>query len=147
MPATCAQCNLPLDAAWSFCPGCGVSIPHEPTPNASGSHAPAPPHLVEPTPVRAALSGLFFGLVVTPVCLIVGTMLCLTGLGAFLGIPMIIAGVLAPLAGPIIGMRSMRGNCPWCGAPVSSLDSAQHFNCDACHRPIVIRDHKFAPVS
>lgn len=145
MPATCTHCNLQLQPAWSFCPGCGVSIAHELNPPAEPH--PAQPHLVEPTPVRAALSGLFFGLVVTPVCLIVGTMLCLTGLGAFLGVPMIIAGVLAPLIGPVIGMSSMRGNCPWCGAPVSSLDSTQHFDCDACHRPIVIRDHKFVPVA
>lgn len=152
MQATCAHCNMQIQPAWSFCPGCGVSIPHLPASlQAPELHPPElhPPehHPVEPTPVRAAFSGLFFGLIVTPVCLIVGTMLCLTGLGAFLGVPMIIAGILAPIVGPLLGLQSVRGNCPWCDAPVSSLDSTQHFDCDACHHPIAIRDHKFISVA
>lgn len=133
MEKTCPKCNIALQSAWTFCPGCGTAIPHEP----------APPHPVEPTPVRAAFSGLLFGLIVTPVCVIVGIMLCLTGLGVFVGVPLIILGLLAPLAGPVIGFNSLRGNCPWCGAAVSSLDSTQSFDCATCHRPIVIRDHKY----
>lgn len=133
MQATCSHCNMQLQSAWSFCPGCGAAV----------SHPSVVEHPVEPTPVRAAVSGLFLGLIVTPVAVIVGIMLCLTGLGAFLGVPMIILGLLAPLVGPILGFRSVRGNCPWCGAPVSSLDSVQSFDCDACHRSIVIRDHKY----
>jgi hypothetical protein len=47
---------------------------------------------------------MFFGFVAVPPLLIVGSLLCLTGLDAFLGVPMIIAGVLAPLAGALYGM-------------------------------------------
>ena len=137
MKKTCPKCNTALQSAWSFCPGCGTAVPKEPA-----VHPPA-----EPTPVRATYSGLLFGLVAAPVCIIVGIMLSLTGLGLFVGVPLIILGILAPLIGPLIGFRSMRGNCPWCGAPVSSLESTQSFDCDTCHRPIVIRDHKYVAIT
>jgi hypothetical protein len=133
MPQTCSKCNTQLQSGWRFCPGCALAVPHEPP----------VPHPVEPTPVRSAFSGLLIGLILTPVCLIVGIMLCLTGLGVFFGVPLIILGLLAPLLGSIVGFRSLRGNCPWCGAPLSSLDSTQPFDCDVCHRTIAIRDHKY----
>jgi hypothetical protein len=47
---------------------------------------------------------LYFGLIAMPVMLVVGIMLCLTGWGIFLGIPVIVAAFFAPLAGPLFGM-------------------------------------------
>jgi hypothetical protein len=41
--------------------------------------------------------------------IIAGIMLCLTGLGAFLGVPLIIGGIIAPLAGPLFGMGVVKG--------------------------------------
>ncbi|HUX46336.1 MAG TPA: hypothetical protein VMV57_16440 [Terracidiphilus sp.] len=137
MLGNCPKCDAHLEPAWSFCPACSTPIPH--TPPA------APP--AEPTPVRAAFSGLLIGFIVAPVLVIVGAMLCLTGLGALVGIPMIIGGILAPIVGPMIGFRSLRGNCPWCGVTVSSIQSDQSFACDACHHRIVIRDHKYVAVA
>jgi len=98
-----------------FCPLCGAEVPRKP------NQQPAPEK--EKAPMRSAFSGLFFGVIVTPMCLIVGTMLCLTGLGAILGIPMIIGGILAPILGPMISSRSPRENAPGAepGLPTYSI--------------------------
>ena len=132
MEGACLRCGAHLAPAFKFCPACGVTVPHE--------HA-VPEH--DKAPVNAAFGGLILGAVVMPILLIVGSMLCLTGLGAFLGVPMIICGVLAPLAGPMIGLGSIKGECPWCGAAVNTINSRQSFDCEACKKPIAVRDHKF----
>lgn len=135
MENLCLQCHSPLEPAWKFCPACAAPVPHELHVHAPQEH--------EKAPVKASFSGLMFGLIVAPMLLIVGAMLCLTGLGAVLGIPMIVCGILAPLVGPMVGLVSLRGRCPWCGASVTSLNSTQSFACDACQRRIAIRNEKF----
>ena len=78
-----------------------------------------------------------------PILAIVGTMLCLTGLGAILGVPMIIAAIVAPLLGPMIGIGAMRGTCPWCGTRIHSIITVPEFYCHGCSKPIVIEKRKF----
>jgi len=82
------------------------------------------------------------GFIAAPVLIIVGVMLCLTGLGAFLGVPMIIAGFFSPLVGPFFGSGSVGGKCPWCGASISSLKHSQEFTCHHCSRRVVVRNHE-----
>jgi DNA-directed RNA polymerase subunit RPC12/RpoP len=134
MDGPCLKCGAPLTSSFKFCPRCGTSVsellPHEP-----------PPH--EKAPVKEAFSGLFLGTLVGPAMIVTGAMLCLTGLGVFLGVPLIIGGVLAPLIGPMVGMNSLRGNCPWCGAKVTSLNAKGSFECEACRKRVAVRDHKF----
>lgn len=101
MEPVCSHCGEHLDPHWIFCARCGAHLP-----------APQPKSQTEPpeaAPVTGAFSGLYFGLIAAPVMVIVGSMLCLTGLGAFLGIPMIVGGILAPLAGPMFGMGVAKG--------------------------------------
>ena len=93
----CSQCQQLLEPQWRFCAHCGASIPRV---TEMETEHPTP----EPAPVKGAFGGMFFGFVAAPLLLVVGSLLCLTGLGAFLGVPMIIAGVLAPLAGSLYGM-------------------------------------------
>jgi DNA-directed RNA polymerase subunit RPC12/RpoP len=88
---------------------------------------------------------LVFGMLAVPILVIVGTMLCLTGLGAILGIPMILAAVFAPLLGPMIGLGALKGKCPWCGVAVSSVANSKDFDCHACGKRIAIRHREFVP--
>jgi len=130
----CLKCGTHLEAEWSFCPHCGA-----------GNEPPAPPAPPVPrdhenAPVTGAFSGLLLGVIAAPVLIIVGVMLCLTGLGAFAGVPMIIAGFFAPLAGPFFGSGSIGGRCPWCGAHISSLKHSHEFSCHACSRRVVVRN-------
>lgn len=102
MDHLCLHCGEQLGSPWLFCAHCGTPIEQEKAPRATKPET-------EPAPVTGALSGLLFGLIAVPLLLIVGVMLCLTGLGAFLGVPMIVAAILAPLAGPLFGMGAARG--------------------------------------
>jgi DNA-directed RNA polymerase subunit RPC12/RpoP len=130
----CQKCGALLSSPWTFCPACGTRIqPHE--------------HLTSPEPERApakhAFSGLLFGLIVAPMCIIVGGMLCCTGLGAILGIPVIIAGIFAPLIGPMVGIGEPRGKCPYCGAELNDIVNSPAFECHACKAKVLLQDNKF----
>jgi DNA-directed RNA polymerase subunit RPC12/RpoP len=82
------------------------------------------------------------GVIAAPVLIIVGVMLCLTGLGAIAGVPMIVAVFFAPLAGPFFGSGSVGGRCPWCGANISSLKHSQEFTCHHCSNHVVVRNRE-----
>lgn len=78
----------------------------------------------DPVPLESRLraSGASVpGVIFAPVLRITGTMLCLAGLGALAGVPMIILVILSPLIGPTLGINAVRGSCPWCGAKVGSV--------------------------
>jgi len=132
MNLPCAKCGAHLESMWSFCPHCGAVITHAmPAEPVHAEH--------EKSPVKGAFGGLLLGFVAAPVLLIVGSLLLITGVGALPGILMIVGGVLAPLAGPVLGMNAVRGHCPWCGAEVSSVALIDRFACDACKGKIVVR--------
>ena len=97
MNSLCPHCGHHLESPWHFCANCGA---HLPGPTEIAREHPAP----EPAPIQGAFGGMFFGFITAPLLLVVGSLLCLTGLGAFLGVPMILAGIVAPLAGALFGM-------------------------------------------
>jgi DNA-directed RNA polymerase subunit RPC12/RpoP len=134
MDGPCPKCGAHLSASFVFCPACGTTV-------ASLIHREPPPP--EKAPVKQAFSGMVLGAIVAPAMIITGVMLCCTLLGAFLGVPLIIGGALAPVVGPMVGVHSLRGNCPWCGAKVSSLNAKGSFECDACRKRVEVKDHKF----
>lgn len=120
---------------WKFCPRCGVEGAHETQIDAPLHHS------RERAPAKSGLSGFFFGLIAAPVLIISGGMICLTGLGVFLGVPLIAAGALAPLIGTVVGTNALRGTCLWCGGEVSGVGIFGHFSCPVCSRRIVLRNH------
>jgi DNA-directed RNA polymerase subunit RPC12/RpoP len=134
MSDRCQKCGAHISSPWSFCPTCGTRTqPHT---------QPAPPEH-EKAPVKHAFSGLLFGLIVAPMCIIVGGMLCCTGLGAFLGVPVIIAGIFAPLIGPLLGIGEPRGKCPWCGVELNDVVNSPAFECHACKGKVLLQNSKF----
>ena len=134
MSTQCSTCGTQVGLNWKFCAGCGARQEHEPE---QLEH-----HESVRAPVQGTFGGLFFGVIATPILIIVGTMLCLTGLGAIAGVPMIIAGVLAPLLGPLIGFGALRGKCPWCGSSVNTVANSKDFGCHACSGRIhVVNQH------
>jgi predicted RNA-binding Zn-ribbon protein involved in translation (DUF1610 family) len=122
---------MQLTMTWTFCPHCGVTAPHE-----IEHKDPPPPH--EKTSVKGGFGGLAIGLLIAPVLIIPGALMCLTGLGAFLGVPMIIAGVIAPLAGSVFGLGEHRGKCPSCGTAVVSFTDGLSHCCPACNKEFAI---------
>ena len=134
MNANCNKCGLTLDTLWSFCPKCGVAVGHEPQPHAE-------PAVHEKSSVPGAFGGLLFGVIVAPVLIIFGTLLCLTGLGAFLGVPMIIAAIVAPLAGPLFGIGEHAVRCPNCHTrEITIADNKPHY-CPNCDKEFALGEH------
>lgn len=136
MTELCTKCGMQISLPWSFCPHCGTAVQSQP------HHQPAPAE-TEKAPAKNAFSGLLFGFIVAPICIIVGTMLCLTGLGVFLGIPVIILGILAPLLGPMIGIGELKGKCPACGIELNNIVNTPVFACYGCGERIAVENHKF----
>jgi DNA-directed RNA polymerase subunit RPC12/RpoP len=99
-------------------------------------------HQPEKVPVKSGFSGLFFGLIAAPILVIGGGMICLTGLGIFLGVPLIIAGACAPLIGPLVGLNSLKGSCPWCNGEISGVGLFDYFSCPNCNRRIAVKDRE-----
>jgi len=134
MDAHCQKCGLVVMREWRFCPQCGGSIEHE-------KHE-AQLHL--PVPSKGAFSGMYIGLVAAPILIISGVMLCLTGWGIFFGIPFILLGILAPLFGPLVGMREHRGKCPSCGTRMISIADSKQHECPVCSEKFAIEDQTAA---
>lgn len=133
MERQCSKCGAELQAPWKFCPLCGGT-----------AAAPLPAHAApaEKSPARGAFGGLVFGILAVPILVIVGGLLCLTGLGAILGIPMIVAAVFAPLLGPLVGMKAHTGRCPYCGTAVSDIGTNERRECPVCDRVFSAEDAK-----
>ena len=132
MNGTCLKCGEHLDTKWAFCPHCAA--PRQP----EAEKTEPPPH--EKAPVRGGVSGLVIGLIMAPVLIIYGTLICLmVGPWMALGIPMIIAGICAPFLGPFFAISAVRGKCPWCGAKISSVGPLNAFYCYACSKRIEVR--------
>jgi len=140
MNAQCTKCGMSLALPWSFCPHCGLAITQE--------------IQRDPTPVEhkkssmpGAFGGLLFGVIAAPILIIVGTLLCLTGLGAFLGVPMILAAILAPLIGPLIGIGEHKVRCPSCSTRMITVaDSKLHY-CPTCEKEFAVGEHQVAKAS
>jgi hypothetical protein len=105
----------------------------------SQQQGPPPEH--EKSSVPGAFGGLYFGLITVPILLIFGGLLCLTGLGAILGIPLIILAILSPLLGPLIGIGEHKGKCPKCGTRVISFSDGKDHFCPACDKEFAVSDH------
>jgi hypothetical protein len=58
--------------------------------------------------VKGLFSGLYLGIIAVPLLLVPGALLCFTGIGAVLGLPMIVAAIVAPLLGTTIGVTHSR---------------------------------------
>ena len=134
MNETCSKCTARLEASWKFCPQCGAASVGKVVPETGQTHI-----THEKAPAKSGLCGLVLGILAAPVLIIYGGMICLTGLGIVLGLPMIIAGVCAPLVGALVGLNVLRGKCPWCDAKVSGVGLFDRFSCPACNKLIVMR--------
>lgn len=134
MGAHCVKCGAVLAIAWTFCPHCGAATVQE--------KQEARVH--EPVPAKGAFSGMYVGLVMAPILIIPGILLCLLGWGIFFGVPMIVLGILAPLLGPLVGMGEHRGKCPSCGTRMISIADSQEHECPVCTKKFAIESDTHA---
>ena len=133
MNAPC-KCGTPLEASWGFCPKCRLAAARQ-------THSPAEPAEHEKSTVPGAFGGLVLGAITAPVLVIFGTLLCLTGLGAFLGIPLIILAIIAPLAGPLIGIGEHSVRCPYCNTREITFADGKLHSCPNCKQEFSLGAH------
>jgi len=68
-------------------------------------------------------------------------------IGLIFGIPLLIAGLVLP----VIMMRDLfhhnevNGDCPFCSAPIKTLDATIRLNCPSCKRVIEVRETTLQP--
>lgn len=96
--------------------------------------------------VVGGIAGVVTGIGCGGMLIVVGILLSLTGIGAIVGIPLAIAGLLMPIIGPAIGLASIAGPCPYCGSKISGSTVQAGFKCRFCKKRVVIRDKKFMRV-
>ncbi|MBD3348841.1 MAG: hypothetical protein GF400_06555 [Candidatus Eisenbacteria bacterium] len=87
--------------------------------------------------------GCATGWVLGIILVVMGLLLTFTGIGAIIGIPLIVAGIIVPLVAPFLGLSSIRGPCPYCGSRVRASRGSPGAVCPACGRRIVIRDGRY----
>lgn len=96
-----------------------------------------------------ALIGTVTGIFAASTLIVFGILLSLTVVGAILGIPMIILGILMLFAGPFMGLfglaapSSLKGKCPHCATDVSATKGSLGFDCPACAKRIIVRNEQF----
>ena len=129
MDAQCSKCGMHVPMPWKFCPICGTAVAHESHPVEHEHH-----------PARGAFGGMFYGLIAAPILIFPGILLCLLGWGIFLGIPMILLGVVMPLMGPMFGMGEHKGKCPACGTHMVSVEDGKKHSCPVCNEKFAMED-------
>jgi DNA-directed RNA polymerase subunit RPC12/RpoP len=151
----CVKCGTQVPDGGVFCCKCGSPV-NDQLPEPATSHnevkqIQAPGEISETTKTEAKsvkVQGGIFGLISGAVfgigCLVpVGIVLCITGIGAIIGIPIVIVGLIFPIIQFLNGMATIKGNCPWCQTSVTctSADRQQGgVTCPACKKRIVIKD-------
>lgn len=106
MRSQCSHCHSELVEGWHFCPNCGVAPAREDSIEATGQeHSVIVPE-PEDAPVSGVFGGLLFGVLAVPVLIVVGALLCFLPLGFIVGIPLLIAAILAPALGLEMGLSS-----------------------------------------
>lgn len=71
----------------------------------------------------------------------IGFLLCLTGIGAILGVPLILAGLALPfLTGTLFSVIMIREACPYCSGPIFTTKLSLGVDCPSCKKRIIIRN-------
>jgi len=71
-----------------------------------------------------------------------GIALSATGIGALIGIPMIIKGVILPFQ----KIPHLKGSCPWCSNEIISNIKNKATTCGVCKKRVLIQDNQFVKI-
>src|SRR5262245_7028714 len=93
-----------------------------------------------------------FSIAVGLVLFIAGLVISLTigqsaGIGLIFGIPLLIAGLVLPvfMMRDLFHHNEVKGDCPFCGAPITTSDATIRLNCPSCKRLIEVRETTLQP--
>jgi len=65
-------------------------------------------------------------------------------MGLIFGIPLLIAGLVLPvfMMRDLFKTNEIRGECPYCGNPITTSDSTLKLQCPACKQVVAVKDFK-----
>jgi len=144
----CNKCGSPVNPKSKKCQRCGTAVETDAKSNSittSGQTA-------DTTQAKSAkVQGVLLGIATASVglgCLIpLGIVLCFTGIGALVGIPLILLGLFYSVFEPLKGLGALKGECPWCGMKVLRPEGgAVGVTCQACKKRIVIKNGRFVKI-
>jgi hypothetical protein len=93
---------------------------------------------IKNAPFLGLLSGVGTGIFM----IAIGIVLSLTGIGAIIGIPLILMGLVAPFIGPLM----TKGRCPYCGNFIISSMGSRGVKCRVCKKRSVVSGGEFKRV-
>jgi hypothetical protein len=141
MSGFCPKCGKELASAARFCAVCG-----EANTRVAGQNPVQSQTEIKSAKGQGTALGCLTGWGVSGCLVPVGVLLCFTGIGAIIGIPILIAGLAALVIGPLLGLGTKKGKCPWCGSVVMSAFGSRGFDCPVCKNRIVVRNTQFIKI-
>lgn len=144
---SCPECSKEISDKAQSCPNCGIPI-NSVFPEISKTELNYTETVASNEAAVQGCVGCMAGSMTMWLAIIVGGLLCLTGIGAFVGVPLIFFGILIPFVLPFLtgaaGSMSRKGACPYCSNQISSYTTA--FDCIFCKKRIIVKDNKFYKV-
>lgn len=137
----CPRCKCHIEASLRMC-SCGHDFFPQPVPVSTRTE-------IQNTPVLNTATGCVAGSTMGVLLILGGSLVSLTGIGAIIGIPMIIAGIGCFVAGPIAGakMKVVDGVCPYCNGKVQTFATIRALDCPECKQRILFRDGLFTRIN
>jgi len=92
--------------------------------------------------LKNVATGIVSGIAVGLIFIVFGGILCLTGIGALIGIPLMIAGTMSIFGGgAVMGLFIKNGKCPYCDSAIVWIPIQPGINCRACKKRIIFKDN------
>jgi DNA-directed RNA polymerase subunit RPC12/RpoP len=109
---------------------------------------PTPTPTTETRGAKAAgmFAGGLFGIAAAGCSFTAGLLLTLTGIGALVGIPLILISLFLPFVGALGGLAQIVGPCPHCSTPIHAARFSPGVDCPGCKRRVLIRDRQFVAI-
>jgi DNA-directed RNA polymerase subunit RPC12/RpoP len=140
---TCPNCGQISPSDASACP-CGYQL--------AGNQPISPPPLTQtsqPTESDKAVgvaAGAVMGMGCSAMFFVCGLLLSLTGIGAIIGVPMMLGALVLPFLMPALGLAAIKSPCPYCRTTVRARSTDPGVTCPGCKKRVVIRDKQFIRV-
>ena len=150
---SCSSCGAPNSIQRQVCFNCGSllrAVPQASQPGETGISQARPAGLSGKATFVDVLAGSAVASGMAIAMMVIGAILSLTGIGAIIGIPMLIIGFVGIFIGPIIGglggalgakrntKMTVIGPCPYCQAELTAWGLG--FDCPVCGQRI--REHR-----
>lgn len=145
---SCSECKKEISDQALSCPGCGFPLEVKEIQKERIFTEAEELKLESVSKVKGFFSGLFLSVLIIPA----GLFLSMTGIGALIGIPLIIFGLFAPflgltgkkyVKGEMIGTGILKGPCPYCKKEFTTAKMDSSVDCPHCKKRLFVEGEKY----